>query len=84
MNHDAKARRSVTVIPAVVWRAFVLFTARRLARRTCRYLRTIDAHELDTLAREAREFAGVMKALRARVHRCWRHVCNPRLADARH
>jgi hypothetical protein len=73
----------ITMIPAAAWRAFVRFAGRHLARRTSRYLRTIDPRDLDAFVREAREFAGLMQALRARVHRNWRRVRNPGLADAR-
>ena len=73
---------SMTTIPTAAWRAFVRFVGRHLARRTSNYLRTIDPRDLDAFVREAREFAGLMQALRARGHRYWRRVCNTRLADA--
>jgi hypothetical protein len=74
---------SVMMIPAAACRAFVRVAGRHLARRTCRYLRTIDARDLDALACEAREFARLMQGLRARAHRLWRRVRHARLADAR-
>jgi len=74
---------SVMMIPATAGRAFVRVAGRHLARRACRYLRTVDARDLDVLAREAREFARLMHDLRARAHRFWRRVGNARLVDAR-
>jgi len=73
----------IAAIPAAAWRAFVRFAGRRLARRTSRYLRTIDPRDLDAIMREAGEFAGLMQALRASVHRYARRVRDARLADAR-
>jgi hypothetical protein len=73
---------SIAMIPAAAWRAFLRFAGRHLARRTSRYLRAIDPRDLDALVREAREFASLMQAFRASVHRYWRRVCNERLADA--
>lgn len=72
----------ITMIPAAAWRAFLRFAGRHLARRTSRYLRTIDPGDLDKLVREAREFAGLMQAVRTRVHRYWQRACNARLYHA--
>ena len=74
---------SIAAIPAAARRAFVGFAGRHLARRTTRYLGTIDPRDLEAIVRGAREFAGLMHALRARVHRYWRRVRNAGLVDAR-
>ena len=68
--------------PVAAWRAFLRVAGRHLARRTSRYLGTIDPRDLDALVREAREFASLMHIVRAGLHRYWRRVCNARLADA--